>query len=131
MSALTALSPDDEAEIVRALAQAADQFNRHDFWECHETLEPVWLKSPQPIKTFLQGLIQTAAGLHHLKRGNRKGTLSLLGQALDKLHRCEPEPIFHRWIRFSPWLAALDALYQQVSQENAMTDEPPCLIVFG
>jgi len=38
-------------------------------------------------KTFLQGLIQVAAGFHHFQRGNSAGTLSLLRSALGRLDR--------------------------------------------
>jgi len=32
----------------------------------------VWLKAIEPDKTFLQGLIQITAALHHWQRGNQQ-----------------------------------------------------------
>jgi uncharacterized protein len=45
----------------------------------------VWLGSPEPEKTFLQGLIQVTAAFHHLQRNNPLGTALLLQAALRRL----------------------------------------------
>jgi len=45
------------------------------------------LRSPQPEKTFLQGIIQIAAAFHHYSRGNPRGARSLLQAALRRLAR--------------------------------------------
>jgi predicted metal-dependent hydrolase len=55
------------------------------FFEAHEHWESVWLVSSDPEKEFLQALIQVAAALHHLQRGNAKGMRSLLTTAQRRL----------------------------------------------
>jgi uncharacterized protein len=60
-------------------------FNARKFFEAHEAWEELWLVEVEPEKTFLQGLIQVAAGFHHHGRGNRRGTESLLAAGLAKL----------------------------------------------
>ena len=62
-------------------------FHSGAFFEAHERWETVWLAAQEPEKTFLQGLIQVAAGVHHFQRGNRAGTISLLRSALGRLDR--------------------------------------------
>ncbi len=62
-------------------------FHSGAFFEAHEHWETVWLGAQEPEKTFLQGLIQVAAGFHHFQRGNRAGTISLLRSALGRLDR--------------------------------------------
>lgn len=64
-----------------------EQFNRRLFFEAHETWEEIWLPSLEPERTFLQGIIQVAAGFHHYARSNRAGARSLLGAGLNKLDR--------------------------------------------
>jgi predicted metal-dependent hydrolase len=64
-----------------------DQFNSRAFFEAHETWEEIWLSAPEPDKTFLQGIIQLAAALHHCQRGNDRGARSLLAAGLGKLER--------------------------------------------
>lgn len=63
------------------------QFNRREFFECHESWELIWLPAPEPDKTFLQGIIQVACAFHHHLRGNGAGARSLLRRGLAKLDR--------------------------------------------
>ncbi len=54
-------------------------------WDAHEVLEELWLESREPDKVFYQGLIQVAASLHHLARGNMHGADKLARTAREKL----------------------------------------------
>jgi len=72
-----------------------EQFNTGRFFEAHESWEEIWLCSPEPEKTFLQGIIQVAAAFHHHSRGNRRGARSLLDAGLRRLARF---PDAHRGI---------------------------------
>ena len=70
-----------------ALAQGLRLYESGEFFTAHEAWETVWLSSPEPEKTFLQGLIQVTAAFHHLQRDNRLGTRLLLLAALTRLDR--------------------------------------------
>jgi predicted metal-dependent hydrolase len=48
-------------------------FNAGEFWHAHEQWEACWMGSPEPAKTFYQGIIQAAAALVHWKKGNPRG----------------------------------------------------------
>jgi uncharacterized protein len=63
-------------------------FNAGRFFEAHEIWEELWLAAFEPEKTFLQGLIQIAAGFHHHGRGNGRGAQSLLMAGVAKLAEC-------------------------------------------
>ena len=65
--------------------RGVEQFNTRHFFEAHETWEEIWLASPEPEKTFLQGIIQIAAAFHHYTRGNNRGTRTLLEAGLRRL----------------------------------------------
>jgi predicted metal-dependent hydrolase len=67
--------------------RGVEQFNSRHFFEAHETWEEIWLASPEPEKTFLQGIIQIAAAFHHYTRGNTKGARTLLEAGLRRLER--------------------------------------------
>lgn len=67
------------------LAQGLHCYQKQDFFDAHEHWEGVWLKCDEPLKTFLQALIQVAAAFHHLEQGNVPGTASLLKRALRRL----------------------------------------------
>jgi len=75
--------------------RGVEQFNSRLFFEAHETWEEIWLASPKPDKTFLQGIIQIAAAFHHYSRGNTRGTRSLLEAGLKRLERF---PAVHRQV---------------------------------
>lgn len=64
-----------------------EEFNRQDFYECHETLEEYWntLPASLPERQLVQGIIQIAVGFYHLKRDNVKGTLKLFTRGNDRL----------------------------------------------
>jgi predicted metal-dependent hydrolase len=68
-----------------ALAEGLRLYEAGQFFTAHEAWESVWLGSPEPEKTFLQGLIQVTAAFHHLQRDNRLGTVLLLQAALRRL----------------------------------------------
>lgn len=67
--------------------RGVEQFNRREFFECHESWEAVWLPAPEPDRTFLQGMIQVACAFHHHLRGNHAGAKSLLRRGLEKIER--------------------------------------------
>ncbi|MBS1789276.1 MAG: DUF309 domain-containing protein [Acidobacteria bacterium] len=60
-------------------------FNDGKFFECHEAWETVWLKSAGVEREFLHAMVQAAAALHHVQRGNCKGAQSVGRRAIGKL----------------------------------------------
>lgn len=70
-----------------------NQFNKQEFFECHETLERIWLNQKGETKELLQGLIQLAVGYHHMLKGNSKGTLKLLKRGLMRVAKYRPEAL--------------------------------------
>jgi hypothetical protein len=74
--------PEDERY---GLACGVALFNAALFHECHDALEPLWLKAEPPLKNGLQGLILLAGGFHHLQLHNAGGMISLWGDALAAL----------------------------------------------
>jgi uncharacterized protein len=67
------------------LAEGLRLYRAERFFDAHELWERVWLNSPEPEKTFLQGLIQVTAAFHHMQRNNSLGTELLLKAALRRL----------------------------------------------
>lgn len=68
-----------------ALAEGLRCYAGELFFEAHEHWESVWLRAPEPERTFLQALIQVAAAFHHLRRHNMAGARQLLAAASGKL----------------------------------------------
>jgi uncharacterized protein len=80
-----------ETDIAARLRQGIDEFNDRLFFECHETLESIWMEDPNPrTRLFFQGLIQVAVGFHHLGNLNFKGARNLLERGTGKLEPFAP-----------------------------------------
>ncbi len=80
----------DTTVLVSTLAQAIEEFNTHRFFQCHETLEDIWRAEPRPLRQFYKGVIQVAAGFHHLRRNNWKGTVNKLESGTRYLEPFRP-----------------------------------------
>ncbi len=78
--------PEDERY---ALACGVALFNSALFHECHDALEPLWLKAEDDLKSGLQGLILLAGGFHHHQLHNAGGMISLWEDALPVLERLD------------------------------------------
>lgn len=57
---------------------AIRQFNSRQWFECHETLEELWIGEKGEVRDFFQGILQIAVALHHWRNGNYGGAISLL-----------------------------------------------------
>jgi predicted metal-dependent hydrolase len=69
------------AELLRAVAQ----FNRGEFFECHETLEALWLAEPGPVRRLYQGILQVGVAFHQQRRGSYRGACVLLDRGIANL----------------------------------------------
>lgn len=56
-----------------ALLHGIEQFNHREYFECHETLEGIWIKEQRPIRTLYKGILQVGVGCYHLLRNNYRG----------------------------------------------------------
>lgn len=70
------------------LIAAINEFNRKDFFECHEILEDIWFDERGSLRELYQGLLHIAVGFYHLtKKNNFKGTMLQLTKAENKLEK--------------------------------------------
>jgi predicted metal-dependent hydrolase len=78
-------------ELEPQLGVAIAQFNRGDYYACHDSLEALWHDAPLPERNFYQGLLQVAVGLYHRDQQNLPGAMLLLGEGIGRLRRYLPE----------------------------------------
>ncbi len=71
-------------------AQGIDEFNRGDFYACHDTLEAIWMVAETVDKPFYQGILQIAVAFYHLGNLNWRGGAILLGEGISRLQKFEP-----------------------------------------
>jgi predicted metal-dependent hydrolase len=72
------------------LLRGIEEFNRREFFECHETIEAVWMVEPRPIRLLYQGILQVGVALYHVQQGNWRGAMKVLTRATPKLGHFEP-----------------------------------------
>lgn len=74
------------------LYHALTQLNAREYFECHETLEALWLAEKGEIREVYQGILQIAVGCYHLvERANYRGAVNKLNQGARKLARWPPQ----------------------------------------
>jgi predicted metal-dependent hydrolase len=67
------------------LIQGIAEFNGGHYFECHETLETLWLQEPAAVRELYQGILQIGVALYKQKQGNYRGTVKLLRRGITHL----------------------------------------------
>jgi uncharacterized protein len=80
------MEPKDDPRFLKGI----EEFNRQLFFECHETLEELWLEERSEDRKFYQAIIQIAAGYYKLQQGVPIGAVKLWRTGLEKLAAYEP-----------------------------------------
>ncbi len=73
------------------LLEGIEQFNRGEYYECHETLEGVWRDEHGNIRNLYKGILQIGVAIYHAKRSNPKGALRLVSSGMELLSPFAPE----------------------------------------
>jgi len=100
------------------LLQAIRQFNIRDWYECHETLEELWVGEEGEVREFYQGILQVAVALHHWRNGNFGGAISLLNGGMTYLGRVSA---VCQWVDVADFIASAGRVreaLEQLGKEN-------------
>ncbi|MGD0584582.1 MAG: DUF309 domain-containing protein [Oryzomonas sp.] len=97
----------------RQLLEAIRQFNTGDWFECHETLEDLWVGEEGEVREFYQGVLQVAVALHHWKNGNFGGAISLLKGGVAYLSRVSA---VCQWVDVAAFIVAVDRVREALEQ---------------
>ena len=72
------------------VVRGVEEFNRREFFDCHETLEVAWRLEPHPVRFLYQGVLHVAVGYYHLLRGNYHGAITKLRTGCELLEFFTP-----------------------------------------
>jgi predicted metal-dependent hydrolase len=100
--------------------KALNEFDRGQFFECHETLETIWRQTDGDFKILLQGMIQIAAGFHHVQGKNRKGARRLLDKGLQKLNSLDL-----KWFEEELWINLIAFRSEVLEYQKHLNDRDP------
>ena len=78
-------------EIPAEFWQGIEEFNRGEYYACHDTLEALWMEAMEPTKKFYQGILQIAVGLYHLSNHNWRGAVTSMGEGMRRLDYYRPD----------------------------------------
>jgi hypothetical protein len=67
-----------------------EEFNRGEFFECHESLEELWLAERRPIRRLYQGILQIGVAFHHLRAMRHRPVVTLLKRGSKYLEPFAP-----------------------------------------
>ncbi len=113
-----ALEPTIGASVRAELALGAAQWDAKDFFEAHETWEEIWQAERRGIRSFYQGLILLAAGLHHWSGTHRpRGVRIKLSSGIERLAPYAPS---YLGVDVSLMIADAAALLRQAPDDPAV-----------
>lgn len=77
-------------ELPDLVVRGIEEFNRGEFFECHEYLEEAWIEESGRVRYLYQGILQVGVGFYHLQNGNWRGATGLLRNGTVRLKEFEP-----------------------------------------
>ena len=105
------------------LHKGIDEFNQQLFFECHETLEEIWLEEHGEDRKFYQGIIQIAAGYYKLQQGVPAGAIKLWRMGLEKI---EPYSPVYLGVELASFSAAVKRNLDELEAlQQTAPDSPP------
>ena len=60
------------------LLRGVAEFNRGEFYDCHDTLEGLWMAETRPVRSLYQGILQIGVAFYHLRAGRYRSVAYLL-----------------------------------------------------
>ena len=117
------------AERATALAAGLAAYDRGDFFEAHELLEPAWMGTDDLAeRDLLQGLIKLAAAYVHGVRGNPRGIATNLTGARERLEAARRDGRHTAGLDLSALCADIDLrLAQLAAHPDRQPDGAPVL----
>jgi predicted metal-dependent hydrolase len=109
------------------LLQGIREFNNREWFECHETVEDLWIGETGEARDFYQGIIQIAVALHHWRNGNFGGAVSLLRGGAGYLGQVSAAC---QWVDVSALIAEADRMRSALEElgRERMAELDPGLI---
>ena len=72
------------------LIKGIEEFNRGEFYACHDSLEELWLAESGSIRYLYQGILQIGVAFYHLQAGRYQSVVTLLKRGSSYLEPFVP-----------------------------------------
>lgn len=99
-------------------------FNEQMYWECHESLEDVWMEDKGDLaRNVYWAVIQVAAACIHYRDGKIIGAQGMLNKSKEKFRRCRDLNILTPLVlKYLDW-EELENLVMKISDKDAVLDD--------
>ena len=104
-------------------------FNKKEYFECHESIEALWLETPpdDPYRDLYKGVIQAAAAFYQFDRAIYSGAFGLYRTAVSNLEQYRPGAI---GFKVDPLIEGLHKVFKPlvkwtVAQKAELRVKPP------
>jgi hypothetical protein len=82
-----------DGPLPEGVLQGIAQFNRRQFYACHDSIELVWVDEPGDVRLMYQGILQISVAFYQVQQGNWRGMVKMMargkGKLLPFLPRCQ------------------------------------------
>lgn len=92
-------------EHLKKMKEGVELFNEQKYWECHESLEDLWLEDRMDAaRNVYWAVIQVAAACIHYREKNLVGAAGMIAKAKEKFRRCRDQNILtEAALKFLDW----------------------------
>ncbi len=104
------------------LVKGIEEFNQGLYFECHETLEEIWLEDHGEDREFYQGIIQIAAGYFKWEQGVPMGAIKLMRSGLEKISAYPPT---HLGVNVDSFVHRVTANLREIEIAHQTKGNPP------
>lgn len=99
--------------------EGVELFNQQLYWECHESLEHVWLEDRGDNARYIYwAIIQVAASMIHYRNKNLIGAQGMISKAKEKFKYCHTHNVLTDLVENRLSWSELEAMVMEVP-ENA------------
>ena len=111
-------------EHLEKMREGVELFNQQMYWECHESLEDVWMEDKGDLaRNVYWAVIQVAAACIHYRDGNLIGAQGMMNKAKEKFVRCRTQNILTKLaFDFLDW-EELETLSMKIKDKDAVLDD--------
>jgi uncharacterized protein len=111
-------------EHLKKMAEGVTLFNEQKYWECHESLEEVWLEDRNDsARNVYWAVIQVAAVCIHYRDQKLIGAQGMLVKAKEKFKRCHEQKVLTDIVFEHLDWEELEAMVFKIPSQNATLDQ--------
>ena len=106
------------------MEEGVQLFNEQKYWECHESLEDVWMEDRNDnARNVYWAVIQVAAACIHYRDGKIIGAQGMINKTKEKFKRCHDLHILTPLVyEFLDW-KELEELVMKIPEKDAKLED--------